>query len=221
MSQHGAIAHGRSSLNMSLYLWRSSCVMVFRCSREKSSSANLNSSTWLLCWGWLTTKRYTASSGEEHQRHCKKYCQTRSKGCVWQKKKVYQGFYSNSDNNKRTQADTCQRSQVPVPTRSCWLCALSYQHIIWHILTHSRYRHDKLCFAHIGPTEIIRAGDHNRFVHILYVHTQAQIKRDVNSRGLWWQSAELNILSLCNCAINVPCKVADTYKCHKIWVKKP
>lgn len=40
-----------------LYLWRSSCLMVFRCSREWSSWTNLNNSTWLLCSGWFTTNR--------------------------------------------------------------------------------------------------------------------------------------------------------------------
>lgn len=39
------------------YLFRSSCLMVFKWTRERSSSTNLNSSTWLLCWGWLTTNR--------------------------------------------------------------------------------------------------------------------------------------------------------------------
>lgn len=44
------------------YLVRRSCRMVFRCTRELSSSSNLNNSTVLFWWGWFTTKRYTVSS---------------------------------------------------------------------------------------------------------------------------------------------------------------
>lgn len=44
------------------YLVRRSCRKVFRCTRELSSSTNLNNSTVLFWWGWFTTKRYTVSS---------------------------------------------------------------------------------------------------------------------------------------------------------------
>lgn len=39
------------------YLGRSSCLIVFRCKREFSSSSNLKISTVFLNSGWFTTKR--------------------------------------------------------------------------------------------------------------------------------------------------------------------
>ena len=53
---------GKQKYVISQYLGRSSCLMVFRCKSDFSSSWNLNNSTVDLKSGWLTTSRYTVLS---------------------------------------------------------------------------------------------------------------------------------------------------------------